>query len=200
MLAMGVHHSVLGVPGENEYVGRGVSYCATCDGAFYRNRSTAVVGGGDVAVEDAIYLAGMCKHVTLIHRRDSLRAVKTLQDKLLSMENVNVAWNSTVTSIQGGDMVDAISLHNVVTGETTDLGVDGVFIAVGMVPETSLIKGLPKLDEKGYIAAGEDCKTSIPGIYAVGDIRTKQLRQVITAVADGANAVTSAEKYLLEGK
>ena len=196
IVATGATHSRLFVKGEEELSGMGVSYCATCDGAFFRNRTVAVVGGGNVAVEDAIFLAGLCKKVYLIHRRDELRAAKSLQNKLFSMENVECVWNTTVSEITGEDLVEAVSLKNVKTGEMTNLPVDGIFIAVGIVPETELFRNIFEMDEKGYVIAGENCATSCPGVYAVGDIRKKELRQIITAVADGANAVNHACAYL----
>lgn len=196
ILAMGAHHSMLGVPGEKEYVGRGVSYCATCDGAFFRKKTVLVVGGGDVAVSDALFLSRMCEKVYLVHRRDELRAAQALQDALLTKDNVSVIWNSTVQEIVGDEMVTSVVIHNTMTNTDSKLDVSGVFVAVGMEPETEIVKDLVELDAKGYVAAGEDCKTNVPGIFAAGDIRTKALRQVITAVADGACAITSASEYL----
>lgn len=192
ILAMGAHHAKLGVPGEEELAGMGVSYCATCDGAFFRNRVTAVVGGGDVAVEDAIFLARFCKKVYLIHRRDSLRAAKLLQDELFALPNVELVWNTTVTRIEGTDSVEGLALENVQDGTSASLSVDGVFVAVGIHPDTELCRGLVACDENGYVIAGEDGITSVPGIFVAGDARKKPLRQIITAVADGANAATSA--------
>lgn len=197
ILAGGAEHAKLGVPGEAELRGQGVSYCATCDGAFFKKRDVAVVGGGDVAVEDAVYLARFCRKVYLIHRRDSLRAAKSLQEKLFSCENAEVIWNSTLQKIYGTDLVEGICICT--KGEDTDreLAVDGVFIAVGMRPNTEIYRGTVACDENGYLIAGEDCATSVPGIFAAGDIRTKALRQIVTAVSDGACAVASAEKYLI---
>ena len=197
ILATGAVHRKLGIPGEEEFGGMGVSYCATCDGAFFRNKVTAVIGGGDVAVEDAIFLARMCSKVYLIHRRDALRAAKSLQESLMALENVEILWDSVADSIQGDGKVECLSISNVKTGEKQELPVQGVFIAVGITPESSAFAGLVEM-ENGYIKAGEDGKTSAPGIFAAGDVRTKQLRQIITAAADGANAVTSAERYLTE--
>lgn len=197
ILATGAVHRKLGIPGEEEFGGMGVSYCATCDGAFFRNKVTAVIGGGDVAVEDAIFLARMCSKVYLIHRRDALRAAKSLQESLMALENVEILWDSVADSIQGDGKVECLSISNVETGEKQELPVQGVFIAVGITPESSAFAGLVEM-EHGYIKAGEDGKTSAPGIFAAGDVRTKQLRQIITAAADGANAVTSAERYLTE--
>ena len=197
ILATGAVHRKLGVPGEEELAGAGVSYCATCDGAFFRNKVTAVIGGGDVAVEDAIFLARMCSKVYLIHRRNELRAAKSLQENLLSLDNVEVIWDTVADSINGDGMVKSLSLTNVKNGQKRELDVQGVFIAVGITPESRAFEGLMDMDH-GYIRAGEDTVTSAPGIFAAGDVRTKPLRQIITAAADGANAITSVERYLVE--
>ena len=197
ILATGAVHRKLGVPGEEELAGAGVSYCATCDGAFFRNKVTAVIGGGDVAVEDAIFLARMCSKVYLIHRRNELRAAKSLQENLLSLDNVEVIWDTVADSINGDGMVKSLSLTNVKNGQKRELDVQGVFIAVGITPESRAFEGLVDMDH-GYIRAGEDTVTSAPGIFAAGDVRTKPLRQIITAAADGANAITSVERYLVE--
>lgn len=198
ILACGAAHRELGIPGEEELSGMGVSYCATCDGAFFQDGTVAVVGGGNVAVEDAILLSRTCKKVYLVHRRDELRADKVLQDKLFKCANVEMVWDSVPTVIEGTDKVEDIKVHNVKTDEGKTIAVDGVFIAVGILPNTEKFKGLVDLDESGYIIAGEDGVTSTPGIFAAGDIRTKNLRQVVTAVADGANAVASVQRYLIE--
>lgn len=198
ILACGAAHRQLGIPGEEELSGMGVSYCATCDGAFFQDGTVAVVGGGNVAVEDAILLSRTCKKVYLVHRRDELRADKVLQDKLFNCANVEMVWDSVPTVIEGTDKVEDIKVHNVKTDEEKTIAVDGVFIAVGILPNTEKFKGLVDLDEGGYIIAGEDGVTSTPGIFAAGDIRTKNLRQVVTAVADGANAVASVQRYLIE--
>lgn len=198
ILAMGAAHRTLGVPGEKELAGMGVSYCATCDGAFFRNREVAVVGGGDVALEDALFLARACSKVYLIHRRDEFRGAKILQQKVLEQEKIKPVYDSVVTKICGQDMVQAVEIYNKKKDTVDSLDVQGVFIAVGITPNTGMIKGLPKTDEGGYIVAGEDTATSIPGIFAAGDIRTKALRQVITATSDGANAITSVERYIYE--
>lgn len=198
ILACGAAHRQLGIPGEEELSGMGVSYCATCDGAFFQDGTVAVVGGGNVAVEDAILLSRTCKKVYLVHRRDELRADKVLQDKLFKCANVEMVWDSVPTVIEGTDKVEDIKVHNVKTDEGKTIAVDGVFIAVGILPNTEKFKGLVDLDEGGYIIAGEDGVTSTPGIFAAGDIRTKNLRQVVTAVADGANAVASVQRYLIE--
>lgn len=196
ILAGGAQHAKLGVPGEDSFRGQGVSYCATCDGAFFRKRDVAVIGGGDVAVEDAVYLAALCRKVYLIHRRDSLRAAKSLQNKLFSCENVEVVWDSTLQKINGSDLVESITVRQIKENSERELAVEGVFIAVGMKPNTEAYRQTVACDESGYLIAGEDCATNIPGIFAAGDIRTKTLRQIVTAVSDGACAVASAEKYL----
>ena len=198
ILAAGAEHSLLHVPGEQEYKGKGVSYCATCDGAFFKGREVVVVGGGDVAVEDAIYLSRLCSRVHLIHRRDSLRAAKSLQEKLFACDNVEVHWNQTVSEICGNDLVESVKLHSVENGADSRLEVEGVFVAIGMQPNTDAFRELLVCDASGYIQAGEDCPTSVPGIFAAGDIRTKQIRQIVTAVADGACAVAGVEHYLTQ--
>lgn len=198
ILAAGAVHRKLGVPGEEEFTGRGVSYCATCDGAFFRDKTVAVIGGGDVAVEDAIFLARACKKVYMIHRRDELRAAKSLQEALFHTPQVEMCWNKTVSEIGGEQQVQWITVDSTTGEESVRLDVDGVFVAVGITPDTEFVKDLVQLDKGGYIVAGEDGKTSVPGIYAAGDIRTKPLRQIITAAADGANCITSVEEYLRE--
>ena len=198
IIACGATHRHLGIPGEEELSGVGVSYCATCDAAFFQDRTVVVVGGGNVAVEDAILLSRTCKKVYLVHRRDELRAEKILQECLFACKNVELIWDSIPLSIEGTDKVEALKIQNKKTQEESFIETDGVFIAVGIVPGTEKFKDLVKLDEAGYIVAGEDGITSEPGIFAAGDIRTKNLRQVVTAVADGANAVASAQRYLLD--
>ncbi|MBQ2318104.1 MAG: thioredoxin-disulfide reductase [Lachnospiraceae bacterium] len=196
VISIGADHSKLGVPGEKELTGMGVSYCATCDGAFFRNRVVAVVGGGDVALEDAIFLSRFASKVYLIHRRDAFRGAMVLQEQVKANEKIEIIYDTVVDEVVGKDAVECLRLSNKKTGEQWELPVNGVFMAVGTKPNVVGIQGLPEQDEKGYLIAGEDCATSIPGIYAAGDVRTKQLRQVITAAADGANAITSIEKYL----
>ncbi|MCI8401543.1 MAG: thioredoxin-disulfide reductase [Lachnospiraceae bacterium] len=196
IVATGATHRKLGLPREEELVGRGVSYCATCDGAFFRGRDVAVVGGGDVAVEDAIFLARLCRQVYVVHRRHELRAAKSLQARLLSMENVEMVWDSVAEELTGEDLVDGLVVRHVKTEEKRRLEVDGVFVAVGILPNSELIKGLADQDESGYLKAGEDGVTSSPGLFVAGDVRTKNLRQIVTAVSDGANCVTSVERYL----
>lgn len=200
ILAMGATHSKLGIPGEEELAGMGVSYCATCDGAFFKNKTTAVIGGGDVAVEDAIFLARGCEKVYLIHRRGELRAADILQKSLLELPNVEVLWNYVAERIVGTNMVEHLQLKEVNTGNQRQLDIQGVFVAVGIKPQTEAFTDFVECNPAGYIVAGEDCKTSREGIFVAGDCRTKGLRQIITAVADGANAATSAWSYLLKNR
>ena len=192
IIASGASYRKLGVVGEERLTGMGVSYCATCDGAFFRNRTVAVAGGGDVALEDALFLARGCEKVYLIHRRDSFRGAKVLAEQVQTNEKIEILYDTVVEEICGEGMVEKIKILNKKTQEEM-LPVNGIFVAVGMVPNT--VKVIPDLalDDTGYIKAGEDGRSSVPGIYAVGDVRTKQLRQVVTAVADGANAIASME-------
>lgn len=196
IIATGAEHITLGVSGEEELKGMGVSYCATCDGAFFRGKTVAVVGGGDVALEDAIFLARGCEKVYVIHRRNEFRGAKILQQQLLSLPNVEVIWDTVVDEIKGSNKVESIMLHNVKTGDRKEQEVQGIFIAVGNRPDTEIVADLVKRDEKGYIIAEETGVTSEEGIYVAGDVRTKALRQVVTAASDGANAVFALEKYL----
>ena len=194
--AMGAVHAKLQVPGEEEFAGKGVSYCATGDGAFFRVKMTAVVGGGDVAVEDAIFLARSCEKVYLIHRRDELRAADILQKELKALPNIEILWNTVVKEISGEEKAQSLTLEDTRTGVRRSLAADGVFIAVGIVPSGDLMKDMVDHDEQGYFLAGEECATSVPGIFVAGDLRKKKLRQVVTAVADGANAIASVLDYL----
>lgn len=196
ILASGATHSQLGVPGEQKLAGMGVSYCATCDGAFYRDKDVVVVGGGNVAVEDAIFLARGCRKVYVVHRRDQLRAAKALQESLLALPNIEMVWNSNLKSVNGDNKVESVTVVNKLDQSERTIPVSGAFIAVGIQPRSEYARNCIDMDENGYILADETGATNIAGVYAAGDIRTKQLRQVVTAVADGANAVTSAERYL----
>lgn len=198
ILATGAVHAPLGVPGEEALGGRGVSYCATCDGAFFRGKTVAVVGGGDVALEDAIYLARACEKVYLIHRRDELRGAAILQQELKALENVEILYSHVVEEILGEEKVEGLCLKNGKSGETFQLPVAGVFVAVGIRPGTELVRDLVACDEGGYVLAGEDCATDRKGLFVAGDVRRKPLRQIVTAVADGANAATSAGQYCRE--
>ena len=194
IVASGARHRLLGAKGEEEFSGMGVSYCATCDGAFYKEQTVAVIGGGNVAVEDAIFLARICRKVYVVHRRDQLRAEEILQKKLSQFSNVEMCWNQVCEKIKGQDQVEKVCLRNTKTGEEREIAVDGVFIAVGIHPNSEAFQGVLDMDESGYIRAGEDGCTNIPGIFAAGDVRTKKLRQIVTAVSDGANAVSSVQE------
>ena len=198
IVATGAEHITLGVEGEERLKGMGVSYCATCDGAFFRGKTVAVVGGGDVALEDAIFLARGCEKVYVIHRRDEFRGAKILQQQLLSMENIEVLWDTVTEEIKGENAVSGIKVRNVKTQEEKELEVNGVFIAVGNRPDTEMVAEIVQRDEKGYIIGDETGTTSTKGLFVAGDVRTKSLRQVVTAASDGANAVYSIEKYLAE--
>ena len=198
VLATGANPRELGLPAEKALVGRGVNYCASCDGMFYRGKTVVIVGGGNTAAADALLLSRLAKKVILVHRRDTLRATKIYHQPLMDSENVEFRWNSVVTDILHGDKVTGVRLKDVHTSEETEVPCDGVFISVGRMPATELVKGQLELDKGGYVIAGESTATNIPGVYAVGDVRTKSLRQVVTAVADGAIAVHMAEEYLAE--
>ena len=200
VVATGASPRPLGVPGEDALVGKGVHYCAACDGAPYRGKTVAVVGGGNSAAADALLLSRVAKKVILVHRRDTLRATKIYHEPLEQAENVEFRWNSTVSALLSGDRLTGVRLRDTVTGEESVVDCDGVFVSVGRQPATALVVGQLALDGGGYIVAGETTETSIPGVYAVGDVRTKPLRQVVTAVADGAVAVHMAEKYIAENR
>lgn len=197
IIATGARYRKLGAPGEEKLSGMGVSYCATCDGAFFRNKTTCVVGGGDVAVEDAIFLARICTKVYVIHRRDEFRAAKSLQERLFSLDNVEIIWDSTVKQIKGDNKVSSIIISNTKSNEEKEIETDGVFIAVGIIPNSETFEGVVGMNEQKYIIADETGVTDTDGIFAAGDIRTKMLRQIITAASDGANAVTSVQNYLI---
>lgn len=198
LLAAGANPRELGVDKESELIGRGVAYCASCDGMFYRGKTVVVVGGGNTAAADAILLSRIAKKVIIIHRRDTLKATRIYHEPLMNAENVEFKWDSTVTELLYEDKITGVKIKNVKTGEESIIDCDGVFVSVGRKPATDFLGSQLDLDENGYIIADETTKTSIPGVYAVGDIRTKQLRQVVTAVSDGAMAVHSAEEYLAE--
>ena len=198
LIATGAAPRRLGCAGEEELTGAGVSYCATCDGAFFRGKEVFVIGGGNTAVEDAIFLARICAKVTLVHRRNELRASKNLVTKLKSLPNVEIVWDSVVERIYGEGVVQSVLLRNVKTGEMTDCSTNAVFVAVGTMPNNLGWADRIPCDEGGYFIAGENCETQVPGIFAAGDVRTKNLRQIITATADGANAVYRIEQYLAE--
>lgn len=198
IVATGAEPVTLGVEGEERLKGKGVSYCATCDGAFFRGKTVAVVGGGDVALEDAIFLARGCEKVYIIHRRDEFRGAKILQQQLLSTENIEVIWDTVTEEIYGEQVVEGIKVRNVKTDERKDLKIDGMFIAVGNRPDTEMVADIVTCDEKGYIIGDETGTTSTKGLFVAGDVRTKALRQVVTAASDGANAIYAIEKYLAE--
>ncbi len=198
ILATGATPRKLGVPGEEEYAGRGVSYCATCDGAFFQDQHVAVVGGGDSALDEGYFLTRYASRLTVIHRRNEFRGTKELQDRLLGTGKVDVLFDTVVEEIRGNDMVEELVLRHVKTGETSRLPVNGVFIYVGMNPETELFRDQVRCDEYGYVDAGEDTITNVPGVFAAGDVRRKQIRQLVTATADGAVAAMMAEHYLAE--
>lgn len=189
--AAGAIHRHLGIPGEKEFSGKGVSYCATCDGAFFKGKTTAVIGGGDTALDDALYLSDISSKVYLVHRRNEFRGSAKTVAKLRAKENVEFVLEAKPAYITGSDKVEKLQMED---GRSLD--VDGVFVAVGMVPMTATVKDIAELDEAGYIVADETGKTSLEGLFVAGDVRTKALRQVVTAVADGANAATSAEQYI----
>ena len=200
VIAAGASPRTLGVPGEDALVGRGVHYCAACDGAFYQGKTVAVVGGGNSAAADALTLSRIAKKVYLIHRRDSLRATKVYHEPLMNTPNVEFCWNSTVSALLHDSRLTGLRLKDVNTDAEHDLACDGVFISVGRAPATELFRRELALDKSGYIIADESTRTSIPGVFAAGDVRTKALRQVVTAVSDGAVAVHYAEEYLAESR
>ena len=198
VIATGANPRKLGVAGEETLSGRGIHYCAACDGMRYRGKTVAVVGGGNTAAADALTLSRVAEKVIVIHRRDTLRATKIYHQPLLDAPNVEFMWNSTVSQLCHDGKLNAVVVKNLISGREQRIDCDGLFVSIGRAPATELVRGLLSLDEGGYIAAGEDTKTDIPGVFAVGDVRTKELRQIVTAVADGAMAAHSAEKYLAE--
>jgi len=196
VIATGANPRELGVEKEKDFLGKGVHYCAHCDGRFYKDKTVAVVGGGNSAVSDALYLSRLAKKVYLIHRRDSLRATKIYHKPLEEAENIEFIWNSQITKFLGEQRVSSAEIKNTQSGEVRELLCDGFFVSIGRSPATDLLKGAVELDQNGYIVAGESTETNVEGVFAVGDVRTKALRQVVTAVADGATAVHYAEEYL----
>lgn len=196
ILATGAQPRKLEVKGEKEFIGRGVSYCATCDGAFYKDKTIALVGGGDTAIEEALYLTRYASTIYVIHRRDELRATKILQERAFKNEKIKFIWDSVVKEIKGKDGVEEVVVENLKTGKVDSISVDGIFVAIGYTPNTEFVKDLVQLDEQGYIITDERMKTKTPGLFAAGDLRQKPLRQVVTAVADGAVAAVEAEKFL----
>ncbi len=195
IIATGAKRRALGVPGEDKYSGMGVSYCATCDGAFYKDKAVAVIGGGDAALEGALFLSNICKKVYLIHRRDEFRAAASIQKRIYEKSNIELVLDTAVLEIIGDKKLKQINIKNLKTGASDSIFLDGLFVAVGTAPNSDICTDIAK-DSNGYIIAGEDLKTSITGIFAAGDVRTKKLRQIITACADGAVAVDSAYEYL----
>lgn len=198
IICTGTEYRKLGVPGETEFTGKGVSYCATCDGAFFKDSRIIVVGGGDSALTEALFLTKFVKDLTIIHRRDALRATKIYQEKAMANPKIKFLWNSVVQEIKGDTVVRAVVVKNVKTGEITEFETEGAFLFVGLLPRTQFLKGLVQMDEAGYIITDENCGTSVEGIFAAGDCRKKLLRQVATSVGDGATAAFAAEKYLEE--
>jgi thioredoxin reductase (NADPH) len=195
IIAAGTRAKKMNIPGESEFIGRGVSFCAVCDAPFYRDKNVLVAGGGDSAVEEAVYISKFAKNITVVHRRNELRAAKILQERMKSHPNISVIYNSMPKEIFGGDSVEKVTITNVKTNENKDLIVDGVFVFTGLIPNTLFLSGIA-LDKTGYIITDEDMNTSSAGIFACGDIRKKQLRQVVTAVSDGAQAAVSAQRCL----
>ena len=199
VISTGANPRQLGVDREKEMIGRGVGYCAHCDGGFYRGKTVAVVGGGNSAAAEALHLSRIAKEVILIHRRDSLRATQIYHKPLMEAGNIRFQWDSEVTELLGEELLEVIGVRNLKNGEVQNVEVQGLFVSIGRKPATDLVKDQLTLDHAGYIMAGESTKTNIPGVYAVGDVRTKELRQIVTAVADGAMAAHVAAEYLAEG-
>ena len=200
VIATGANAKPLGLPNEQALIGKGVNYCAACDGMFYKGKTVVVVGGGNSAAADALLLSRIAKKVILVHRRDTLRATKIYHEPLQSADNVEFCWNSEVTRLHHKEKLSGVSVKNILTGEESVIACDGLFVSIGRLPATVFVRGLLPLDPSGYIIADESTKTALPGVFAVGDVRTKQVRQIVTAVADGACAAHYAEEYLAERK
>ncbi len=198
IIATGARPNRLGVPGEEKLTGRGVSYCATCDGPFFRDQEVAVIGGGNTAVQEAIFLTRFARRVYLVHRRDQLRAQKILQERALANEKITILWNRVVEEILGEEQVEGLRLRHVQTGETETLKVQGVFVFVGISPQSEFVKGVLPTDEKGFIFTDAEMRTEVPGVFAAGDVRAKACRQIVTAAGDGATAAFMAEHYLAQ--
>ena len=196
ILATGADPKNLGLPGEYSLLGRGVSHCAACDGMFYKGKTVVVVGGGNTAAADALQLSRICEKVIIVHRRDTLRATKVYHQPLLNAPNVEFHWNSAVTELLQNGRLTGVKVQNLLIGEEAEIPCDGLFVSIGRKPNSELVQGQLELDEAGYIVAGESTATSLPGVYAVGDVRTKNVRQIVTATADGAVAAHYAEEYL----
>lgn len=198
VIATGANPRKLGLPMEQEFTGRGVHYCAACDGMFYRGNTVVVVGGGNTAAADALALSRIAQKVYVVHRRDTLRATKLYHKPLLEAKNVEFLWNSAITALEGDGRLSGVVVKDLQNGQERFLEVNGLFVSIGRVPATALVEGQLQLDQAGYIQAGEDTESSLPGVYAVGDVRSKQVRQIVTAVADGAVAAHAAESYLAQ--
>jgi thioredoxin reductase (NADPH) len=198
VFATGANPKTLGVPGEERLTGKGLHYCAHCDGMFYRNKTVMVVGGGNTAAADALLLSRIAKKVIVVHRRDTLRATKIYHEPLIRAENVEFLWNSSVTALISDDRVRGAVVRGLRSGEEREVAVDGIFVSIGRAPATALVAGQLELDENGYVVAGENTQTNLPGVFAVGDVRAKALRQIVTAVSDGAIAAHFADEYLAE--
>ena len=196
ILSTGADPKNLGLPGEEALVGRGISHCAACDGMFYKGKTVVVVGGGNTAAADALQLSRVCKKVIIVHRRDTLRATKVYHQPLLNAPNVEFHWNSGVTELLQNGRLTGVKVQNLISGEVQEIAADGLFVSIGRKPNSWLVQGQLELDASGYIVAGESTETSLPGVYAVGDVRTKNVRQIVTAAADGAVAAHYAEEYL----
>jgi thioredoxin reductase (NADPH) len=196
LIASGAKINKLGVPGEEEFAGRGVSYCAVCDGAFFSDQDVVVVGGGDAAIDEALYLTRLVESVSVIHRRDQLRASKILQERAFANDKMSFVWDSVVKEIKGDGMVNGVVLENVVSGDQTVQATNGVFVYIGSMPNTDFVKGLVEMDETGHIQTDLHMQTSVPGIYAAGDVRAYSYRQAVTAGGDGCTAALAAEKYI----